>query len=128
MSTVTKPKTHRQHHHPQAAIESEYERSTSAASTSASTSSSSPSLTWKSSASASPVSSSSTFSAVSGCFQLPTAVSNAAFDPWTTPTGTFHFGSGSGVVDSSSAGVTGRRDDAATNNALFLLQQDSGLY
>ncbi|KAH9284775.1 Cyclin-Y [Echinococcus granulosus] len=122
-SMGTKPKT-RHHHHPQAASESEYEQSTSAVSTFASTSSSSSSLTWKSSASASPVSSSSTFSAVSGCFQLPTAVSNAAFDPWTTPTATFRFGTGG----SGGGGVTGRGDDVATSSTLFLLQQDSGLY
>ncbi|KAL5109619.1 Cyclin-Y [Taenia crassiceps] len=129
MSTTAKPKTRHHHHHPQAAIESEYERSTSAASTSVSTSSSSSSLTWKSSASASPVSSSSTFSATSGCFQLPTAVSNTAFDPWTTPTDNFHFDAGGSVVGSGSrGGITGRGDDATTNNALFLLQQDSGLY
>ncbi|KAM3171707.1 hypothetical protein ACTXT7_016080, partial [Hymenolepis weldensis] len=110
-----KSNAHRHHDRSQGvASGSEYEffnyyPSGSSSSSSSTSSTSSDSSTWKSSGS------SSTFSATSGCFQIPPAAVAAvtAFDPWAPCTST---------------GVTAgnrRRDNSST---LFLLQQDSGLY
>ncbi|KAM7533184.1 hypothetical protein Aperf_G00000127096 [Anoplocephala perfoliata] len=130
-STSTKLNSHHRHHS-HLTGESDYEHSDSTSgsnsdsSTSSSSTTSSVASTWKSRRS-----SASSISATSGCFQMPSgaAAVNTAFYPWTsttTPTDVFRFQTG--TKGAEGGGNRRRGDVRTTSNALFLLQQDSGLY